>query len=238
MVPPDKQITLTFPVKYAPCCQFKSGKEEYANVSQLLKEKLKGNIDYHEVMVAAAVGVPSRMDPKDLKGEKAAIRRRRDVIQRAHNTSRYRCNLDATTPIGAGALDPGNNRDMCMFLLHLQHVLDTIPGSRRLLWPITFDEDTYTRARKLILYVEETLPASGLVDSMMLPDFSRMFLVPEFWHVGYVLLKHVVFGPQLVCVCACTCACVCVCVCGMCMCMFMCMCMRVYMCMCMYMHAS
>lgn len=32
---------------------------------------------------------------------------------------------------------------------------------------------------------------------MKLPDLSMFFLVPEFWHTGYILLKHVALGPPL-----------------------------------------
>lgn len=110
-----------------------------------------------------------------------------------------RCNLDATTPCGAAALDPGKNRDMLMFLLHQYHLI-TLTGqrARSLVWPITFDSDTYTRARKLIRYVTERVPNNTpALDSMKLPDFSLFFLVPEFWHVGYTLMKHITFGPKL-----------------------------------------
>ena len=78
----------------------------------------------------------------------------------------------------------------------LSHIITT-HMYRSKVWPLTLDEDTYTRTRKIIHYITEQLPAANKVDSKMLPDVSCIFLVPEFWHVGYTLLKHLVFGPAI-----------------------------------------
>ena len=114
---------LVVPVQYVGCCQFGTEEIDYKKLKDLLKERLTGKMNYEDVMQCAAAGTVSQADPIKLKKLTAAIDRRRDVIARVHGTSRGRCNLDATRPMGAGTLNPGNNKDMCMFLLHLIHVL-------------------------------------------------------------------------------------------------------------------
>ena len=187
--------TITVPVRYVGCCQFKCDEEQYRSLNTMMEGVLKGTMDYEKVLTDAGAGVPLSISTEDRKN---LIALRRELVRRFHDTTRQRCNLDNMTPCGAAALNPGNNRDMLLFLLHLTHLIMTAgKNAMAKIWPITFDEDTYTRARKLIRYVDERLPELLREDSMKLPDFSMFFLVPEFWHVGYTLVKHVVFGPTL-----------------------------------------
>ena len=87
---------------------------------------------------------------------------------------------------------------MILFLLHIYMLVRAgCDDARRYFWTLTFDEDTYTRARKIIYYVCVLAPASGEFDSMNLPDFGIFIIVPEFWHVSYVLLKNFTHGPKL-----------------------------------------
>lgn len=67
----------------------------------------------------------------------------------------------------------------------------------RYFWPLTFDEATYSLARKIIYFVKVAAPASGKFDSMNLPDFGIFVLSVEWWHTAYTLLKHSAFGPAV-----------------------------------------
>ena len=194
----EDSILKQVPVAYVGCCRFQCRDEDYAPVKAMLLDALCGKIDYQKTMDNASSEFPSSMTRAERNDINNAIKSRRDVIQRIHGTKRKRCNLDMTQPMGAGALNPGCNVDMTVFLLHLAHVIDVVDiDARRKIWLITLDEDTYTRTRKLIHYINVQLPASKKLDAMKLPDLSRFFLVPEFWHVGYVLLKHLCFGPKI-----------------------------------------
>lgn len=100
--------------------------------------------------------------------------------------------------MSADNLSPSKDSDMILFLLHIYMLVRAgCPDARRYFWTLTFDEDTYTRARKIIYYVCVIAPTSGEFDSMNLPDFGMFIIVPEFWHVSYVLLKHFTHGPKL-----------------------------------------
>ena len=119
-------------------------------------------------------------------------------VKEMHNTDRHGCGLKNTTPLAADDLKPGKDEDMLMFLLHLYHLLKAgRKDASRYYWTLTFDEDTYNRARKIIYYVCVVAPSCGKFDSMNLPDFGCFILVPEFWHVSYVNLRNLSMGPKL-----------------------------------------
>lgn len=100
--------------------------------------------------------------------------------------------------MSADNLSPSKDDDMILFLLHKYMLIRAgCDEARRYFWTLTFDEDTYTRARKIIYYVCVLAPVSGEFDSMNLPDFGIFIIVPEFWHVSYVLLKNFTHGPKL-----------------------------------------
>lgn len=147
----DGRMTLIVPVKRVGCCRFKcSDKSDYEPLKNMLKTALRGKMDYEQVIAAAAAGNPIKIAPEVMKN---LIALRRELISRFHDTVRDRCNLDAFSPCGAAALNPGNNKDMMLFMLHLTHLIMTVgKDAMNKIWPITFDEDTYTRARKLIRY--------------------------------------------------------------------------------------
>ena len=95
-------------------------------------------------------------------------------------------------------LNPGDTEEMFLFLLHLYHIIiSSGPDAKHYFWPITFDEATYTSARKIIYYVTEVAPSSGQFDSMSLPDFGIFLLSPEKWHISYNSLKNFHTGPKL-----------------------------------------
>lgn len=119
-------------------------------------------------------------------------------VAEMHNTERHGCGLKNTTALAADDLKPGKDEDMLMFLLHLYHLLRAgRTDATRYFWTLTFDEDTYNRARKIIHYVCVVAPSCGKFDAMNLPDFGCFILVPEFWHVSYVCLRHLTMGPKL-----------------------------------------
>ena len=120
-------------------------------------------------------------------------------VSECHGTVRGNCNLQGQVACAADALNPGNDNDMIRFLLNLYAIIKAGTDTKglRQFWPVTFDEDTYTRARKIIYYVFIVAPKSGLFDSMGLPDFDIFLLSPEFWHVSHVVLRNSAFGPKL-----------------------------------------
>ena len=119
-------------------------------------------------------------------------------VSRVHNTDRHGQDLKNTTACAADDLSPSKDDDMLMFLLHIYMLIRTVGDETlRFFWPITFDEDTYTRARKIIYFVCVIAPTCGMFDSMGLPDFGIFLIIPEFWHVSYIVLKHLTHGPKL-----------------------------------------
>ena len=177
--------TITVPIAREGCCKFGDPSPDLQ--THLVKTLSKNGLQYNKFMCDSAVVA---FKPND-----AAYQR----VAKVHGTERLHCNLQNTTPLGAADLRPSSSVDMLVFLLHLYHLIITVngPTALRYLWPITFDEDTYTRARRIIWWVTEAAPASGEFNGLSLPDFGIFFLAPEFWHVGYTLMKHLTFGPKL-----------------------------------------
>ena len=112
--------TITVPVRYVACCQFKSDDDQYENLSTMMKGVLKGSMDYEKVLTDASADVPISIETRQ-----NTLALRRELVKIFHDTVRQRCNLDDMTPCGAAALNPGNNRDMMLFLIHLTHVIMT-----------------------------------------------------------------------------------------------------------------
>lgn len=119
-------------------------------------------------------------------------------VASVHKTDRHGQGLRNTTAVSADDLSPSKDEDMLQFLLHKYMLIRTVGDQAlRYFWPITFDEDTYTRSRKIIFFVCVIAPACGEFDTMSLPDFGIFLLVPELWHVSYVMLRHLTHGPKL-----------------------------------------
>ena len=83
----------------------------------------------------------------------------KERVASVHNTTYGHCNLQNTTAVAADDLSPGNDTDMLLFLLHLYYeILSTGDDALRKFWPITFDEDTYTRYVYLLVHAMFTTP--------------------------------------------------------------------------------
>ena len=160
----DGRQVLAVSIAYVGCCRFE---KQYDAVKTMLLTNLRDKMNYQEVLAKTAAAVPSAIATEDMIKPRKAIARRRDSVRRMHNTARLRCNLDATTPCSAVALDPGNMKDMTKFLLHLSHVLRVVgPEARSKMWMITFDDATYKTSHKIIPYLSETVSAAGKHDTM------------------------------------------------------------------------
>ena len=190
-------------------CNFEEPDCEYhGELEQKLKKIQQGRLD-NETFLNHKCPESTDMDSLTYK----------ERVSSVHNTIHGHCNLQNTTAVAADDLSPGDDTDMFLFLLHrimrfCQLEMMFSVNSDRLhstrthtrgmstcsynLYHTTDMLTSYTiRARKIIYYVCEVAPTSGLFDTLSLPDFVIFVLIPEFWHADYVITSSITWGPKL-----------------------------------------
>ena len=160
--------TITVPVTRKCGCNFDIPDSEYSGaLGKQLKKLLQGRMHYQTFLKHKC---PHPQEPPP----SVSYSSYKERVASAHGTSAGHCDLQNTTAVAADDLNPGDDTDMLffmlgivfmlvimlilvlvlagddtdmlLFMLHLYSViLSTGDDALRLFWPITFDEDTYTR---------------------------------------------------------------------------------------------